>query len=75
MYSIVSKMATGYIGGGEKAPLIDLGWNAPAGQMYSTINDLLKVCSTNFITTSFCTIIPIIAVRFFQLSVYPNWIC
>ncbi|XP_065903470.1 putative beta-lactamase-like 1 [Dysidea avara] len=40
---VVSKMATGYIGGGEKAPLIDLGWYAPTGQMYSTVNDLLKL--------------------------------
>jgi len=36
-------MATGYIGDGIKAPLINLGWNSPAGQMYSTVNDLLKV--------------------------------
>jgi len=36
-------MATGYISGGIKAPLVNLGWDAPAGQMYSTINDLLKV--------------------------------
>ena len=36
-------MATGYISGGAKAPLVNLGWGAPAGQMYSTINDLLKV--------------------------------
>ena len=36
-------MATGYISGGIKAPLVNLGWDAPAGQMYSTIIDLLKV--------------------------------
>ena len=42
-------MATGYIGGGEKAPLIDLGWYAPTGQMYSTVNDLLKVALTLYL--------------------------
>ena len=38
-------MATGYISGGAKAPLVNLRWDAPAGQMYSTINDLLKVAT------------------------------
>lgn len=38
-------MATGYMSGGIRAPLVNLGWDAPAGQMYSTINDLLKVHS------------------------------
>ena len=79
LYSVVSKMATGYIAGGENAPLIDLGWDAPSGQMYSTINDLLKVVLTFiFIITSCCTIIPCtvcVAVRFFQLGVYSHWIC
>ena len=37
-------MATGYLAGGVVAPLINLGWNSPAGQMYSTVNDLFKVC-------------------------------
>ena len=45
-YSVVSKMATGYIAGGAKATLMDLGWIAPTGQMYSTINDLLTVIVT-----------------------------
>ena len=36
-------MATGYLAGGLVAPLFDLGWDSPAGQMYSTVNDLLKV--------------------------------
>ena len=37
-------MAVGYDADGNKASLIDFGWDAPSGQMYSTINDLLKVC-------------------------------
>ena len=41
--SVILKMATGYMGGGMVAPLINLGWNSPAGQMYSTVNDLFKV--------------------------------
>ena len=36
-------MAIGYDSDGKIAPLIDFGWDAPSGQMYSTINDLLKV--------------------------------
>ena len=36
-------MATGYNTDGSEAPLYDLGWAAPAGQMYSTVNDLMKV--------------------------------
>ena len=36
-------MATGYLGEGGVVPLINLGWNSPAGQMYSTVNDLFKV--------------------------------
>ena len=35
----------GYINGGIKAPLVNLGWDAPAGQMYSTVDDLLKVAT------------------------------
>jgi len=33
-------MATGYNPDGSEAPLVDLGWIAPAGQMYSTVADL-----------------------------------
>ena len=36
-------MAVGYEPDGSVAPLYDLGWEAPAGQMYSTTNDLTKV--------------------------------
>ena len=43
--SVMYKMATGYGSDGHKVPIFDLGWEAPAGQMYSTINDLLKVCN------------------------------
>ena len=44
-------MATGYMSGGIKAPLVKLGWDAPAGQMYSTINDLLKVHMYSIVNT------------------------
>lgn len=36
-------MAVGYGPTGAEASLVDLGYIAPAGQMYSTINDLNKV--------------------------------
>jgi len=36
-------MATGYDNQGNEAFTFDLGWMAPAGQMYSTANDLMKV--------------------------------
>ena len=36
-------MAVGYNADGSKAPLYDLGWAGPSGQMYSTVNDLMKV--------------------------------
>ena len=37
-------MAVGYAPDGSVAPLYDLGWEAPAGQMFSTTDDLNKVC-------------------------------
>ena len=40
---VKSRMATGYDGQGNEAFMYDLGWAAPAGQMYSTLNDLMKV--------------------------------
>ena len=43
LYSIKSHMAVGYYPNGNIAPLVDLGYISPAGQMYSTINDLNKV--------------------------------
>ena len=42
-FSVKSRMATGYDAQGNEASLYDLGWVAPAGQMYSTVNDLMKV--------------------------------
>ena len=36
-------MAVGYNTDGSEAPLYDLGWAGPSGQMYSTVNDLMKV--------------------------------
>lgn len=42
LYSIKEKMATGYKDGKEVVHS-DLGWAAPAGQMYSTVKDLMKV--------------------------------
>lgn len=37
---VIQKMATGYNPDGTVAPLYDLGWNAPCGQMYSSGADL-----------------------------------
>jgi len=43
--SVKSRMATGYNpDGSEDDQLLNLGWAAPSGQMYSTMNDLIKVC-------------------------------
>ena len=36
-------MATGYDAQGNEEFFYNLGWVAPAGQMYSTVNDLMKV--------------------------------
>ena len=41
-----SRMAVGYLQSGAVAPLIDFGWVGPAGQMYSTMNDLNTVSMT-----------------------------
>jgi len=41
--SVKSRMATGYLADGSEDILLNLGWAAPAGQMYSTVNDLMKV--------------------------------
>jgi CubicO group peptidase (beta-lactamase class C family) len=38
--SVMSKMAVGYEPDGSVAPLYDLGWLSPAGQMFSTTADL-----------------------------------
>ena len=37
-------MATGYLPDGSPAPLCNWGWESPAAQMYSTTDDLSKVC-------------------------------
>ena len=41
--TVKSRMAVGYEPDGTVAPLYDLGWEAPAGQMFSTTDDLDKV--------------------------------
>nr|XP_060615114.1 putative beta-lactamase-like 1 [Anolis sagrei ordinatus] len=40
---IRSQMAVGFYGSGQPAPLYDLGWYRPSGQMYSTAADLAKL--------------------------------
>ena len=40
----MSRMATGYELDGSPAPVYDWGWEGPAAQMYSTSDDLSKVC-------------------------------
>ena len=37
---VISQLATGYDVNGSPVPLYDLGWVGPAGQMYSTTDDL-----------------------------------
>lgn len=40
---ILSQMAVGFYGSGQVAPLYDLGWYRPSGQMYSTAADMAKL--------------------------------
>lgn len=40
---VQQNMAFPYSKDGKRMPFMDLGWLAPAGQMYSTINDLAKL--------------------------------
>ncbi|KAM3921660.1 putative beta-lactamase-like 1 [Leptodactylus fuscus] len=40
---IVSQMAVGFYGSGQVAPIYDLGWYRPSGQMYSTAADMAKL--------------------------------
>ncbi|KAM9296995.1 putative beta-lactamase-like 1, partial [Gastrophryne carolinensis] len=40
---VVARMAVGVYGGGQVAPLYDLGWYRPAGHMYSTAADMAKL--------------------------------
>ncbi|XP_059572258.1 putative beta-lactamase-like 1 isoform X1 [Alligator mississippiensis] len=40
---IRSQMAVGFYSSGQPAPLYDLGWYRPSGQMYSTAADLAKL--------------------------------
>ena len=40
---VQKNMAFPYLLGGRKMPFMDLGWLAPTGQMYSTIDDLAKL--------------------------------
>ena len=50
IHSVKDRMAVGYTPNGDEAPLINLGYISPAGQMYSTINDLNKVRVKNMLT-------------------------
>ncbi|XP_036598738.1 putative beta-lactamase-like 1 [Trichosurus vulpecula] len=40
---VQARMAAGFYGSGHPAPLYDLGWYRPSGQMYSTPADLAKL--------------------------------
>ncbi|XP_027697299.1 putative beta-lactamase-like 1 [Vombatus ursinus] len=40
---VQARMAAGFYGSGRPAPLYDLGWYRPSGQMYSTPADLAKL--------------------------------
>ncbi|XP_063091798.1 putative beta-lactamase-like 1 isoform X2 [Cavia porcellus] len=41
--SVRARLAAGFYGSGRPAPLYDLGWYRPSGQMYSTPADLAKL--------------------------------
>lgn len=40
------QMAVGYMPDGTKAPLVDLGWVSPAGQMYSSVADMQSLMAS-----------------------------
>ncbi|KAJ7370841.1 Putative beta-lactamase-like 1 [Desmophyllum pertusum] len=40
---VQKNMAFPYLSKGQRMPFMDIGWMAPAGQMYSTIDDLAKL--------------------------------
>ncbi|KAM8927203.1 putative beta-lactamase-like 1 isoform 2-T2 [Pelodytes ibericus] len=40
---ILARMAVGFYGSGQLAPIYDLGWYRPSGQMYSTAADMAKL--------------------------------
>lgn len=40
---VEKNMAFPYLPGGKRMPFMNIGWLAPAGQIYSTINDLAKL--------------------------------
>ena len=40
---VQSQMAVGFYSSGQKAPLYDLGWYQPSGQMFSTAADIAKL--------------------------------
>lgn len=48
--SDVAKLAVGYYPNGRVAELIDIGWDSPAGQTYSTTADLAKMMALAFST-------------------------
>ncbi|XP_007535303.2 putative beta-lactamase-like 1 [Erinaceus europaeus] len=41
--SVRARLAAGFYGSGRPAPLYDLGWYRPSGQMYSTAADMAKL--------------------------------
>ncbi|XP_077007020.1 putative beta-lactamase-like 1 isoform X2 [Tamandua tetradactyla] len=43
--AVRSRLAAGFYGSGRPAPLYDLGWYRPSGQMYSTPADLAKLAT------------------------------
>lgn len=53
LYSVKEQMAVGYNVDGSVAPLISLGYEYPAGQMYSTTHDLDTV---SLINCAWCTV-------------------
>lgn len=48
---VMKRMAVGYAPNGSVAPPQDLGWLSPAGQMYSTVDDLAKL--SNFLMSAY----------------------
>lgn len=63
--SVLERLATGYATDGSPEPVYDVGWWGPAGQMYSTLQDLNKVCFSHAASILFFKFIITFFVPFF----------
>jgi hypothetical protein len=67
-YSVMKRMAVGYAPNGSVAPPQDLGWLSPAGQMYSTVDDLAKVTGMRLLSVCLSVCLSVILLWYCLLS-------